>query len=735
MDEQWTTHDLDAEALGTDALLEREWLLTNATGGYSMGTALGANTRRYHGLLVAATHPPVGRVVALNQTIDQLLLTKPHTFSGSTAGARADDAHDTTQTVELSSALFPESGGDENLKLVPQGHELLRRFEKGLAARWTYGWGSVAVVRTLVLHDRRQAITLRYDVTGLDESHGRATLAVTPLLTLRDFHGLTRRDDPPSFALSSEGDQPQLTVERGSVAVTMRSSAGSFAVRPDWWFNAAYPRDTHRGQGDREDYFAPGRFEIALSPGPSQGFTLTAALGEEPAEPRDVSSRSQRLGHVWPKLPGAGRVLQQKALAIAADDFVVGRTLAGGTLPGGRDQQLSTIVAGYPWFADWGRDTFIALPGLLLTTGRHNEARDVLRAFAGAIRDGLVPNRFDDYDDSAAHYNTVDASLWYVHAGLEYMKAADESPGWLTRAMRAIVEAYAAGTAAEGHDGRPLPIAMDADGLIAAGDERSQLTWMDAACGDAVFTPRPGKCVEINALWYHALMGLSEHLAPGNSGSDASTADAKTSAGYAKLAAKVKRSFTKTFWSDPMNRLIDHVTPAGVADPSLRPNMVFACSLAHSPLPATKRRLVLAAIERSLLTPVGLRTLPADDPQFHPHYGGPQFQRDEAYHQGTIWPWLIGPYAEGVLRAGKFSRKAKAQAAAALQPLLDRLMREGLGQLHEIFDGDVSHAGGASGGGASGGRGCIAQAWSVAELIRVLALVEGAEGPSGQAAK
>ncbi|MEM7626611.1 MAG: amylo-alpha-1,6-glucosidase [Planctomycetota bacterium] len=693
MDEHWTTHVLAARRAGPDspgaldrgALLEREWLLTNGTGAYSMGTALGCNTRRYHGLFIAATHPPVGRVVALNQTIDQLVLQKP--------GTGGDDVDGPTQTVELSSALFPTDAG---LTHAPRGHEHLTGFAKGLAARWAYVWGGVTVSRALVLHDREQAVTLRYTVEGLNEKHGEASLSIAPLLTLRDFHGLLRRDAPPSFDLAVEADDTRLTVERGPVAVTLSCPAGRFEVECDWWFDAAYPRETYRGQGDREDYFTPGRFMVPLDTAANE-FTLTVALGEEPAEPIAGVPTKERVDGAAKRLPGDDR--QRRVLAAAADDFVVGRTIRG--------EKLSTIIAGYPWFADWGRDTFIALPGLLLTTGRYGEARDVLKVFAGAIRHGLVPNRFDDYDDAVAHYNTVDASLWYVQAGLEYVKACGDRPGWLLEAMSEIVAAYIAGTEAEGHDGRPVPIGMDRDGLITAGDEHSQLTWMDAACGGEVFTPRPGKCVEINALWYNALVGLSELL-------ETTDADADAAQHHTKLAAKVKRSFAKAFWSAEWDRLIDHVTPSGNTDPSLRSNMVFACSLPHSPLPATKRRLVLAAIRDHLLTPVGLRTLPPDDPAYHPRYGGPQFERDEAYHQGTVWPWLLGPYAEGVLRAGKFSKKSKTEAAAVLQPLLDRLTGEGLGQLHEIHDAELPHA----------LRGCIAQAWSVAELVRVLGLIK-----------
>jgi len=677
-------------------MLDREWLLTNGTGAFSMGTALGANTRRYHGLLIAATRPPVGRVMALNQVLDQLVLADE---SGTPEEAEASEAPG--RTLELSTCLF--RGPDGHLVRAPHGDEALEEFARGLTVQWTYRWGQLTIERELVLHDGEQAATLHYRVSGLQHLASKATLRVSPMLTLRDFHSLRhRRDASGGFATQATDAAAGVTVACGQTAVTLAANGSVFTPCPDWWHALTYPRETYRGQDDHEDAFVPGHFEWPLSSEHQTAeLSLTVALGDQAVGPRDAPGRAARLGQTTADLSGGGEVA--KALAIAADDFVVHRQLD--------DQPLTTIMAGYPWFADWGRDTFIALPGLLLTTGRLDEARDTLRAFAGAIRDGLVPNRFDDYTNEP-HYNTVDASLWYVRAGLAYIDAADRSPAWLIQAMTDIVEAYAAGTYAAGHDGRPIPIAMQPDGLIAAGDDHSQLTWMDAACGDAVFTPRPGQCVEINALWYHALVGLTGQLEGGDQ------ADAEKAERYKKLAAKVKRSFNSTFWSPEWNRLIDRVTLSGEIDPSLRPNMAIACSLPHSPLPATKRRLVLAAIKASLLTPMGLRTLPADDPNYHPRYAGPPFDRDRSYHQGTVWPWLIGPYAEGILRAGKFSKKAKAEAAAALQPLLNRLMGEGLGQLHEIFDGDVAQHP------TPQGRGCPAQAWSIAEVLRVYALAQ-----------
>jgi predicted glycogen debranching enzyme len=698
MDKTWTTHAIPSAGNAADAstycdrheMRQREWLLTNGTGAFAMGTALGGNTRRYHGLLIAAERPPVGRVVALNQLFDRLVLSAED-------GDRGEP-----QTVELGTCLFRGESGDpqadhDGYIYAPQGHRVLAGFRRGLTVAWTYRWGKIEIERELILHDHQQAATVRYRVTGLKTLQADATLLVSPMLTLRDFHGLLRRGDAfTPFDTELSRHARQVTVRHNDTAVTLAADAGRFTQDPDWWHGIAYPLETHRGQGDTEDYFVPGKFELPLKANSGRAeVTLTVALGPEAAEPKVKPGRAPRLRKALASLPGEGAL--QHAFALAADDFVVQRTVRG--------KKLTTIMAGYPWFADWGRDTFIALTGLLLTAGRFNEARDVLRAFADAIQNGLVPNRFDDYEPGKAHYNTVDASLWFVEAALQYAHETDRQPPWLVKAIRQIVVAYRDGTAAQGHDGRPVPIAMDDDHLIAAGDDHSQLTWMDAACGGTVFTPRPGKCVEINALWYAALVGLSELL---------SDSDPDAAEHYDTLAGQVKNAFIKTFWSDDLKRLIDHVRPDGEPDLTLRPNMVFACSLHHSPLPPALRKATLAAIKHSLLTPLGLRTLPADDPNYHAHYGGPQYDRDRAYHQGTVWPWLLGPYAEGVLRAGNFSAKTKIQVRALLQPLSDHLLGEGLGQLPEIVDaGEPHHP-----------RGCPAQAWSVAELLRVSALLD-----------
>ncbi|MEM7718066.1 MAG: amylo-alpha-1,6-glucosidase, partial [Pseudomonadota bacterium] len=332
-----------------------------------------------------------------------------------------------------------------------------------------------------------------------------------------------------------------------------------------------------------------------------------------------------------------------------------------------------------------------------------------------------VPNRFDDNDPTLAHYNTVDGSLWFIHSALQYVEASGDDDAWqrwLAEACVKIAEAYRTGTRALAHDGETqIPIAMDTDGLIAAGDLQSQLTWMDAACWGPggkfhVFTPRPGKCVEINGLWHSALKRLSMMLP------DAFNEERER---YHALADQVCSSFRGAFWSDQLGYFIDHLAPTAegwVADQSLRPNQLVACALEHGPVHDDDRRKAVEACRERLLTPVGPRTLPVDDDAFHDRYLGGPFERDGAYHRGTVWPWLIGPYCESVLRADGFSDEAKQEVQTTLAPLIDRLtgtdLAGALGTLHEIHEPISPYA----------PRGCPAQAWSVAEVLRVLTLLK-----------
>jgi predicted glycogen debranching enzyme len=370
----------------------------------------------------------------------------------------------------------------------------------------------------------------------------------------------------------------------------------------------------------------------------------------------------------------------QQRLARAANDFIVYRRS-----PDGSDG--TSVLAGYPWFADWGRDTFISLPGLLLVTKRFEQAKQVLSVFANYVSGGMIPNRFDDYNNEP-HYNTVDASLWFVHGAHEYLRLSGDRETFekvLKPACVAIIEGY--------RDGTRFGIRMDVkDGLITQGDENTQLTWMDAKCGGVAFTPRQGKPVEINALWYNALRLMKEDA----------------------LADRVRESFGRTFWISPFRGLCDVVDGAR-RDASLRPNQIFAASLPHSPLTEDQQHAVVEVVRRELLTPYGLRTLAASDSNYRGRYCGNQPTRDAAYHNGAIWPWLIGGFLDAYLKVNHRIPAAMEQARQWLRPLVQHMETDAcVGQISEIFEADFPHR----------PVGCPAQAWSVAEVLRLAVELE-----------
>ena len=622
----------------------QEWLLTNGTGAFADGTVVGMNTRRYHGLLVAATAPPGGRVVTVNRL-------------GETVAVDGNPPRD------LSVNTFA------NGLVHPQGQQYLTRFAVGDDARWGYVVDGARVDKHVQLVWGRQAAAVRYTVyagVGPDGLGRPFKLDVRPFLSLRDFHSL-RHAGGTTFDV--DAGPARVTVGDGHTAVTLSADGGTFARGDDWWYGHVYPVEAERGQDDAEDLFTPGTFTVQ---GRGRG-TMTILVALDPSA--TFAGYDQELARRPPApLPPRPTSQMVNRLAAAAAAFVVARAAPDAT-PG------STVIAGYPWFGDWGRDTMISLPGLLLTTRRFGEAKQVLSVFAQYVDGGMIPNRFDDYTGKP-EYNTVDASLWFVHAAFEYARLSDDADTLaevLLPACRKIIDGYRAGTR--------YHIGMDpADGLIHQGDADTQLTWMDAKTNGVAFTPRQGKPVEVNALWYHALVLMRED----------------------DQAARTAEGFRDQFWLGEEAGLAD-VVDAGVPDRSVRPNQIFAVSLPNSPLTPFQQAAVVAVVQRDLLTPFGLRTLAATDPRYQGRYTGDQFHRDGAYHNGTVWPWLIGPFLDAHLKVNGRTPAAIAQARSWLKPLLAHFADDGcLGQIAEIFDGDEPRR----------SVGCPAQAWSVAEVLR-----------------
>ncbi|MHC5113067.1 MAG: amylo-alpha-1,6-glucosidase [Planctomycetota bacterium] len=619
------------------AALADEWLLTAGTGAYAMGTVLGVNTRRYHGLLVAATQPPVGRVLALHSVVDWLEV-----------GGRR---------IDLAGQQFGEG-------LHPDGWTSLAAttVEAPGTCTWRFEIDGLAVTRRVRLHRAAGGVSVAWSVDG---AAAPARLFVRPLTPLRDFHELDREHGDAPVIVSE--DASGVAIERGGVGLRIGAAGdGAWRSEPQWWRGFEYAADRERGQDCTEDAWSPG----------------VMVFDVDDDRPREIEVRLEPM----PASEAPDPVQAADPLRAAADQFLVFR---GG---GGR-----SIIAGYPWFADWGRDAMISLPGLLLVTGRLDDARRVLRAFAASMRRGLIPNCFDDAGGGAS-FHTSDASLWFVHAVAEYARAGgeDDLPA-LVRAANAVIDAYRVGT--------DFGIGLDDDGLIRVGDGRVCTTWMDAHRDGVRFTPRDGKPVEISALWHHALRCLAEL-----------TDDAARRRDLDALARRAASSFRDRFrWSERgcLHDVLEPRDGAWVGDGRLRPNQVIAASLRHAPMDADERAAVAAAAREHLLTPYGLRTLAPGHPDYQGRYEGDLLRRDAAYHNGTVWPWLMGPYCETILRAGDFSAEARAEARDALAPLQTPLIDGRLRQVPEVYDGDAPHR----------PSGCPAQAWSVAEILRIEALI------------
>lgn len=661
------------------ALLSTEWLLTDGLGGFSMLTAMGAATRRYHALYVAATRAPLGRIAALHQVVDDLVLD-----TGSGGNTR----------VPLASFRF---GAD---LVHPDGHARLESFERmdpvaprsAPGVRWTFRHDTIRVTREVRALHGRGGVVVRYAVSGVPAGVA-ARLELRPLVSLRDAHGLMR--EGAAFDVRTQGAD-RLSVSRDGHALHLRAEGARWETHGAWWRNFVYDHDRARGYDCTEDLYSPGCAIADVSRGGEVSLIASLdpkALAVPARDPRSrlLRKSTEALRSAMGRQDGVPALLAQ-----AADDFVVARPIDGVV--------RRSIIAGYPWFADWGRDALISLPGLLLCTGRHAEAADVLLAFAAHAHKGLIPNCFDDRTGEA-QFNAADGSFWYLRAACAWADATGKSlPKPIRDACLDIVRHVRAGT--------DFNIGLDgADGLVFAGDPTTQLTWMDAKRDGTAFTPRHGKPVEINALWAHSLASLAPML-PRSLAASAREMRA--------MAEQASGSMQRLFWRPGIGCLADTLRPDVPASPTrwdpvdeVRPNQVIAVALERSPFTNEQRRAVVRVARERLLTPMGLRTLAPGAPQYRARYEGTMWERDSAYHNGTAWPWLIGFFVEALLRADGFSPDARAKANADLAPLLAELTRGCLGQLPEIADAESPQR----------PEGCPAQAWSVAEVIRALCLI------------
>ncbi|MEL4304796.1 amylo-alpha-1,6-glucosidase [Methanococcoides sp. LMO-2] len=649
-----------------EAAISREWLITNGTGGYASSTVIGENSRKYHGLLVASANPPVDRRVLLS-SLDEELIIEGEVF-------------------RLAVHSYPDT-------LYPSGFQYLERFSAFPLPTFEYRVGNVKLIKTVFMVHGTNTTVVRYRI--FNTARQDIVLRILPLVANRGFHELRKAEDASFTEVSIDtGADVGSNLVDDDVLLQLRSNM-KFKRDSHWYYNFQYEMERERGEAYQEDLYNPGYFEEHIVDNVCEFYVVASDDLPDEMESEHILDPALALELVnfeyEKELSRQKDLLDKysfnddlaKKLSVAADSFIVQR----------RSTDSHSIIAGYHWFADWGRDAMISLPGLTLVTGRFSDAKEILRTFSENCSDGLIPNRFSDDGISAPDYNTVDASLWFIHSvGRYYSYTKDlRTVREMWKTVVSIIHNYKNGTS--------YGIRMDDDGLI---EHEGQLTWMDVKIGDQEITPRAGKACEINALWYNALctaIRLGELIG-------------EETAEYLEIAELVKSNFIGVFWNPEDRCLYDcvSVNEDGTVtnDASVRPNQIFAVSLPYTMLDTDKERLVVEKVKVDLLTPYGLRSLSPNDNRYVGMYGGDHNSRDRAYHNGMVWAWLMGPFITAYVKVNGNSLLSLEYCRQLLSDLECHLDEAGIGSISEIFDGDSPHR----------PRGCIAQAWSVAEILR-----------------
>ena len=627
-----------------------EWLETNGLGGWAGSTLSGCNTRKYHGLLVAATKPPTERMVLVSK-MDEIII--------------------------LNDEWFPLHTNKYREALAPDGYKNIVEFKKDLFPSFTYEVNGVGIKKTIaMLHDENTTVII-YDVLHAPSTF---TMQLLPLIAGRDYHSLHKANDV--FDQSSTFENGIFVTKPYASCPEIFISAPHAALRkdPKWFYQFDYAIERFRGLECEEDLFNHGTFAIALNAGDSFGIILSTIDPTNRDAFRLFENEKQRRQEL---LEGKSSKPIVQQLMLSANQFVVQRS-----------ESLKTVIAGYHWFTDWGRDTMIALPGLCLTTGKFDDAKRILKAFAESVQNGMIPNRFKDGNE-APEYNNVDGTLWYFVAVYKYIQTTHDRTFILNEILPVLKEII------DHHfKGALYNIKVAEDGLLYAGESGQQLTWMDAKVGDWVVTPRMGKPVEIQALWYNALKIFAHLLEENNQWNDAKEIEA--------AAQKAKASFDERFWNESTACLYDLIDENNLPDGSIRPNQLFAISLPFPLVEGNKANLVFNCVEEHLYTPVGLRSLSLHDQSYYGTYQGDWRRRDASYHQGTVWSWLLGPYVDVMMRVS--GDHAHSLSQKVIHNFSYHLEESCIGSVSEIFDGDAPHH----------PRGCVAQAWGVAEVLRVI---------------
>jgi predicted glycogen debranching enzyme len=635
---------------------QKEWIETNGLGGYASSTITGINTRGYHGLLIAATKPPLQRMLLLSKIEETFIIGN--------------------KRYEISSNQYPNA-------IYPEGYKYLDSFQLDPFPTFRYIIDDTIIEKTIFMLHGENVTFINY---RLLESNQNVIAELRPLVACRDFHGRMHEWLNPEINLSF--DNEVMSMEMNGLKLNIMLQNGKFIYQPYWYRDFEYEIEEQRGQESHEDLYSPGYFNDEIEHGIEISLIVTT---DDPHKFDMEKSRSYEISRrfVFTKNGILAKIPEQfqqcvSSLLAASDQFIV------------RRGDYHSIIAGYHWFGDWGRDSMISLTGLVLVPERYEIAEEILLNYAKYCDQGMIPNCYPEFDEKP-QYNSVDASLWFIYAAKKYLDYTDNIlfvENKLYDTISDIVRNYREGTRYNIH--------TDTDGLLYAGQNGTQLTWMDAKIGDIAFTPRIGKPVEINALWFNALKFMEELSIKlehkGNSQM------------YSELSEKTKQSFNERFWNENESCLYDCIDGDQIDD-SIRPNQIFAISLPYPVLENDKMLSVLDIVKRELLTPYGLRSLSPKDEKYIGFYQGDQFSRDRAYHQGTVWAWLLGAFIDAYIRVHGHNKDSVGFIHSLICGFSKKHIYDaGLGSISEIFDGNSSHY----------PRGCIAQAWSIAEILRAI---------------
>ncbi|MDH7477829.1 MAG: amylo-alpha-1,6-glucosidase [Candidatus Bathyarchaeota archaeon] len=666
--------NLNSEKLSRfEEAIKQEWIITNGLGGYASSTVLGINTRKYHGLLVAAFHPPGDRRVCVAKVNEEL---------------------------SIGSQIYPLGADEFQNGIFPKGYLFLKEFSISPFPKHVYIVQNVKVQKMLFMPQGKNAVLIFYRVlngSGLD-----VKIRVFPLINCRHMHSVTDRWKIfGEFKQKQEDKEVEMRFNNPQTVILMKITNGHYYAAEKWIEKVFYREEAMRGETCIEDCFQQGYVEVEVKAGAKKSFAIIFVASEKEVDAqrslegmpssvydvealyeREVVRRENFLAKFYEEHMGVQEKDWLNWILLETDMFIVK----------GISDLDRAVIAGYHWFETWGRDTFISLPGLMLVTGRFEDARKTFLTFQKHCRDGLIPNFLPEHSKEPV-YNTVDATLWFINAIWQYLKYTSDfkfvqEQLWST--LKLIMENHIKGTI--------FGIRLDADGLLA---HNSQLTWMDAVVDGQPVTPRGGKAVEVQALWYNALR-IMETLA--NKFKEKGETEK-----FAQIAEKAKKSFVEKFWNAEKNYMFD-VVGENEKDSSLRPNQIIAVALDFTMLDKIKSEKIVDVVQRELLTPYGLRTLARNDPKYVGVYSGDRRSRDKVYHNGTVWPWLLGPFTKAYLKTKGYTdfRREYALKNFLLPLFTHQPFRAGLGAISEIFDGDPPHM----------SRGCIAQAWSIAEPLR-----------------